>query len=364
MKCQQVMLSTVWARGVVLAFTALAVGCKPPSTLPAKSTPVEPLKVQVVQPSRGPISRSISLPANVRALQQAILYAKVGGYLTAIRVDRGDSVKAGDVLAEIEAPELLADATKFRAEVEVAQLDFQRLTAAGKKSPDLVMPLSVEAAKGKFEIATANAERNETMLHFTKIIAPFDGVVTKRWVDIGALIPAATGSGSPQSAAVLTVVDFSRVRVEVFVPESEVPLLKAGLAAEVRVEELTGKTFAGEVTRIAWSLDELTKTMPIEIELANPEGALRPGMFATAKILVAQKRDSLLVPVEALVVEKARTSVFALVDGKARKMVVKVGFEDGKSFEVLEGINRETAVILSGKLPLTDGQSVNRTEAQ
>jgi membrane fusion protein (multidrug efflux system) len=348
----------------LLAIVLLAPGCKPVVTESAKSAPTAPVSVSVTQAKRGPITRSISLPANIRALQQTTLYAKVAGYLKAIGVDRGDAVKVGDVLAEIEAPELLADAAKYQAEVAVTQADHQRLTEALKKAPDLVVPLTVDAAKGRFEMALASAKRNDTLLGFTKIVAPFSGVVTKRWADVGALIPAATGNSSPQSAAVVTLVDFSRVRVEVFVPEQEAPLLKAGLAAEVKVDELLGKAYVGQVTRIAWSLDETTKTMPVEIELANPDGSLRPGMFATAKIAVSQKPVALLLPIDALVVEKAKTSVFTLVDGKAKKVPVKVGFEDGKSFEVLEGVTAETVVIVTGKLPLADGQLVNRAEGK
>ena len=347
-----------------LVFAVLATGCKPAATESAKAAPAAPLSVAVTQAKRGPITRSISLPANVRALQQATLYAKVAGYLKTVSVDRGDAVKAGEVLAEIEVPELLADAAKYQAEVTVTQADHQRLTEALKKAPDLVVPLTVDAAKGKFEMALASAKRNETLLGFTKIVAPFSGVVTKRWADVGALIPAAAGNSSPSSAAVVTLADFSKVRVEVFVPESEAPLLKPGLTAEVKVEELAGKTFVGKVTRIAWSLDETTKTMPVEIELENPDGTLRPGMFATAKIAVSQKPDALLLPTDALFVEKAKTSVFTLVDGKAKKVSVKVGFEDGKSFEVLEGVTAEAVVIVTGKLPLADGQPVNRAEGK
>ncbi len=352
---------------VVLATMAgagLVTGCRETPPESAAPTPVPPLSVPVTQVRRGPITRSIHLPANIRALQQATLYAKVAGYLREITVDRGDSVKAGAVLAEIEAPELLADTAKYQAEVAVAQSDYQRLAAALKQAPDLVVPLTVETAKGRYEMALAGAKRNETLLGFTKIIAPFPGVVTRRWADVGALIPAATATSSPQGAAVVTLMDFSRVRVEVFIPEPEAPLLKPGLMAEVKVEELPGRTFPGPVTRIAWSLDEATKTMPIEIELANPDGTLRPGMFATARIAVSQKADVPLLPAAALVVEKARTSVFLLVDGKAKKVPVKVGFEDGTSFEVLDGVSPEAQVIVTGRLPLTDGQPVNRAEAK
>lgn len=343
---------------------SLSCGCRPFPGESAQPAPVAPPSVPVTQAKHGPITRSISLPASIRAQQQATLYAKVAGYLKSIAVDRGDTVKTGEVLAEIEAPELLADTAKSQAEVEVSKADYQRLSDAWKKAPDLVVPLTVDTAKGRLEVAQASAKRNATLLGFTKIVAPFAGVVTKRWADVGALIPAATGNSSPQSAAVLTLMDFSKVRVEVFVPESEVPLFKPGLTAEVKVDELPGRTYPGQVTRIAWSLDETTKTMAVEIELANPDGVLRPGMFATAKIVVSQKPDALLLPVDALVVEKAKTSVFTLVDGKAKKVAVKVGFEDGKSFEVLEGVSAEATVLVTGKLPLVDGQPVNRVEAK
>ncbi len=346
----------------LMAFATLLAGCKPVATEATKPSAPAKTDVRVTQAKRGPITRSISLPANVRAFQQATLYAKVGGYLKNINVDRGDSVKTGDVIAEIEAPELLADSAKHQAEVEIAKADHQRLAEALKKAPDLVVPLSVDVAKGKLEMALAGAKRNQTLLEFSRLTAPFPGVVTKRWVDTGALIPAATANSSPQGAAVVTLADFSKVRVEVFVPEQEVPLLKVGLAAEVKVEELPGKSFSAQVSRIAWSLDESTKTMPIEIDLPNPDATLRPGMFASAKIAVSQKPDALLLPMEALVIEKAKTSIFILTDGKAKKIVVKIGFEDGKSFEILDGATAETVVILTGKLPLADGQPVNRLE--
>ena len=137
-----------------------------------------------------------------------------------------------------------------------------------------------------------------------------------------------------------------------------------GFAAEIKVEELPGKVFTGHVTRIGWALDEATKTMPVEIELNNPEGILRPGMFAVARISVSQKPDVSLLPAEALVLEKAKTSVFVLDGTKAKKVPIKVGIEDGKFFGVVDGLTPDATVILTGKLPLTDGQPVARMEAK
>jgi membrane fusion protein (multidrug efflux system) len=259
---------------------------------------------------------------------------------------------------------LLADQAKYQAEVEVTKADSQRLTEAQKKAPDLVVPLTVDTAKGKYEIALANLKRNETLLAYTKIIAPFSGTITKRWVDVGALIPAATASSSPQNAAVVTLMDRTKVRIEVAVPEAEAPLVKTGVEAEIAMDELPGKVFKGQVTRFADALDEATRTMVTEIELPNPTRELRAGMFATVKLAIDHKTDTLLIPVEALVVEKVKTSVFTLVDGKAKKLPVKVGFEDGKSVEILEGVTANDNVILTGKLTLSDGQPVKATEGK
>src|SRR5882724_2517871 len=317
------------------------------------------VNVQTAQPKRGPIARKISLPADIAAYQQATLYAKVAGYLKSISVDKGDVVKQGDLLAEIEVPELLADRAKFAAEVQVAEIDYKRVQNAQKKAPDLVVPQTVDDAKGKFDVARANQERNETLLSFTKITAPFSGVITKRVVDPGAFIPAATSGSAAQTAALLTLMDFDTVRVQVAIPEPEVPFVKEGLPAKVTVEELKGKTFDATITRYSHALDDSTKTMLAEIEVPNENHELRPGMYATAIISVEQKDDALLIPADALVIEKARNSVFTVVDNKAKKLPVKVGFTDEHSVEILDGLPLAKPVITVGKQNLNDGQPVN-----
>lgn len=346
---------------LTLAAAALLTGCKPHASEPPKF--VAPV-VQVTRPARGPITRSVTFPAVINAEQEVTLYAKVAGFLKTISVDRGDRVKEGDVLGEVEAPELLAEQTRYEAELNIAKLDYERLSEARKKAPDLIVPLTVDTARARMDTAGASLQHNETLLAYTKIVAPFAGVITKRWVHPGALIPAATTSSSPQDAAVVTLMDFSKVRVEAAVPEPEVPLIKNGLAAEVVVDELPGRTFTGKITRFAQALDSATRTMATEVQLENADGVLKPGMFAKAKLALEEKADALLVPAEALVVEKQKTSIFILVEGKAKKLPVKVGFEDGKSVEILEGLKGDEAVILTGKLTLADGQVVKLAETK
>jgi membrane fusion protein (multidrug efflux system) len=320
--------------------------------------------VHLVSVKKGEATRSITLPGNVLAYQQAILYAKVAGYVKTVAVDKGDSVAASALLADIEVPELIADRAKYQAELEVAALDYKRISEAQKKAPDLVVPLTVDAARSKADVAKANLERTDTLLTFAKITAPFSGVITKRMVDPGAFIPAATSGSAAQNAALFTLMDFSKVRVQVAVPESEVPFIQNGLAVKITVEELPGRSFEGTITRYAQALDDATKTMLAEIELPNPKTDLRPGMYATIRIIVERKPDALVIPTDALVIEKTRNSVFTVADNKAKRLTVKTGFNDAGQVEILEGVNLNQPVILVGKQVLTDGQAVTIAEGK
>ena len=339
-------------------------GCGPSTAeTPQKAPPA--VNVQTVLPKRGEIARSITLPTfRVLALQEATLYAKVSGYLKTLAVDKGDTVKEGQLLAEIEVPELLADEAQYRAESGVSRTNYERMAEARQRAPDLVVPQTVDDLRGQWEVAQAKLQRTRTLLQYARILAPFSGVITARFVDPGAFIPAATTGSTPQTAAMLTLMDYSRVRVQVFVPEPEVPLIKNGVPAKVMVEELPGRTFPGSVTRFAHALDPATKTMLAEIEILNPGGDLRPGAYASVQLEVERKQGALQVPVQALLVEKAGTSVFAVAEGKAKKTAVKTGFNDGTNVEIAEGINPDQAVILIGKQTLTDGQPVNAGEAK
>jgi len=320
--------------------------------------------VQTIHPKRSEIVRRVTLPGNVMAYQEATLYAKVAGYLKTINVDKGDSVKEGDTLAEIEAPEMLADLVKAKAEAEGAQLDYKRVTEAQRKASDLVVPQTVDAAKAKSGVAVAGLQRVETLLSYAKITAPFSGVITKRWADPGALIPAATSSSAAKNAAVVTLMDFRTVRIDVAIPDTEAPFVKKDLPVKVTVNELPGRTFQGTITRFSYALDESTKTMATEIEISNPDLALRPGMWASIEIELQKKENALLMPAEALVTEKNKNSVFVVRDNKALKVPVATGFDDGVNVEILKGCGPNDSVIVAGKQSVTDGQKVQATESK
>lgn len=354
-------------RATLIVFLLSAVvsltGCKPDTVAKANPTPPAPVAVRVVKAKRGEATRSVTLPGTVAAYQQAALYGKVTGYVKTVKVDKGDSVAEGALLADIEVPELIADRAKYQAELEVASIDFKRIQEAQAKAPDLVVPQSVDTAKGKRDIAKANLERVETLLGFAKITAPFAGVITRRAIDPGAFVAAAT-AGSSQDAAMFVLMDFSKVRVQVQVPEPEVPGIKIGLPVRVMIEELPNAKFEGSITRFSHALDDATRTMLAEIELANPEKTLRPGMYANIRIVVETKPNALVLPVESLVVEKTRNSVFTIVDQKAKRIVVKTGFNDAGWVEILDGVKEGDPIILAGKQILVDGQPVTISESK
>lgn len=328
-----------------------------------------PPVVRTATPTRGEVLRYVSLPGNLRANQQATLYAKVAGYLKTMPVDKGTKVHEGDLLSEIEVPELLADLKKYEADAKVSDIELQRLSRAEKRAPDLVLPDAVDKARAASEIAQANIQRTNTLLGFARIVAPFSGVITMRYVDPGAFVPAATSGSAAQNAALVTLMDFSVIRTQVYVPEPEVPFVHEGQPVKVLIEVLPGKTFAAKVTRFSYALDEATRTMLAEIDLPNPESELRPGMYATVKIGVEKHENALLVPSEAIVMEKTNAFVFKLVnprtgDQQAKKVAVTLGFNDGVNAEVLTGITGGETIILPGKVTLADGMTVQVTEAK
>jgi membrane fusion protein (multidrug efflux system) len=333
-------------------------GCGPSNS--GSSQPASPpLSVKTDSAKRGEIARSITLPTfRILPLQQATLYAKVSGYLKTLSVDKGDTVTEGQLIGEIEVPELIADEAQYRADSEVAHTNYLRMAGAREKSPDLVVPETVDNLRQAWEVASAKLQRAQTLLQYSRLMAPFSGVVTARYVDPGSYIPAATAGASPQSAAVLTLMDFSRVRIQVFVPELEVPFISNGVPVQITVEALPGKVLSGSVTRFANALDETTKTMLAEIELPNMTGTVRPGMYASVRLELERKHDALIVPVSTLLVEKAGSSVFTVADGKAKKIPVQTGFNDGTNVEILNGIQPAEKVIVIGKQTLSDGQPV------
>jgi membrane fusion protein, multidrug efflux system len=238
----------------------------------------------VAQPSSSK-GGTITLPAQVKAYQEAVLTAKVAGYLRAIPVDKGDRVKAGDLIADIEVPELVADRAQYKAQVDVARADYDRMQQAIKTAPDLVTPQILDQARGKLQVAEAQLDRVNTLLRYARITAPFPGTVTARYVDPGAFIPVPTSSDQ-RSAAVISLMNFDRVRVQIPVPEDEALAVTKDTPVSFTVQSIPGRTFRAAISRVSYALDQGTKTMLAEIDMDNPGEVLRPGMYASVQLHV------------------------------------------------------------------------------
>lgn len=323
------------------------------------------LELPVAKPATGTIHRWVSLPSTLAPWQQATLYAKVTGYIKKITVDKGDPVKTGQIIAEIEVPELEADLAKFEAEsstlkpaLEFAQQEHSRLVKAQKSSPDLILPQMLEKAKAEldkakaaFDVVDASAKHARVMIGYAKIAAPFDGIISARHVDTGALVNAG-------ASKVVDLVDASTIRLQIPVTEMETSLVQAGKPVKAAIDAAGTAPVEAAISRISYVLDPATRTMLAEADLKNPELKLRPGMYAMTKIAVEKHEGALLIPVTGLVMEKTSAFVFRPADGKAVKTAITTGFNDGANVEVLSGLDKDSTILLPDKTALADKQPV------
>jgi RND family efflux transporter MFP subunit len=230
----------------------------------------------------------IVLPGQVLAYQSALITAKVAGYLKSIPVDKGDQIKAGELIADLEVPELLADQLQYQAEVDVAQRDDRRMQQAMQSAPDLVTPQALDEARGRLEVAQARLDRVHTLLKYARITAPFSGTITARYVDPGAFIPVPTAS-SQQSAAIVSLMDFREVRVQIPIPESNAAQIRPGCDAAITASALPGRSFHAQITRVSYALEPNAHTMLAEIDMRNPDNQLQPGMYVSVQLTPAPR---------------------------------------------------------------------------
>jgi len=330
--------------------------------------------VVYVVAKRGSQKADIVLPASLYAMQEATLYARTNGYLKRWHVDIGDPVKAGKVLAEIEAPEVdreLDQAHASRAQVK-AHLELARVTAeryAGLLKEDAVSPQEVDEKRGVYEArkadyaaAEANLRRLEQLKSFQRVTAPFSGTIVARNIDVGSLIQAGSASSS---GWLFKLAQTDTIRAHVAVPQSSMRLIKTGMTVDLVVPELGEHIFPGKVMRSAGAFDSATRTMVVEMHVPNPGGPLLPGMYAQAKINLVNAEPNLQIPINALMVGGEGTRV-AIVDtgGVIHIKPVKVGRDFGKEVEILAGLTDNEHVINNPRDSLVEGSKVRATEMQ
>ncbi len=360
----------------LLAFAGIAVGLliaiaiafqKEPTTVPQPESEgkspapvhqaVGAIPVQVLKLQRRDIAQTLTLPANVSPWYQATLYAKTPGYLKWIGFDKGDTVKKGQLLAEIDSPEVEQQFRQAEADYRIKQVTYQRLLNVWKENPDVIAKQDVDVAEAAAKGAKHLMENHRTLLAYTKVSAPFSGVITARFADPGALIQAATGSAT-QAAPLYTLMDLDTVRVYASVPQEAALLAKPSVPVIITSRELPGQELRATITRTTQALDPATRTLLVEIDLPNPDHRLQPGMFVTTTLILKEHPQVLTLPPAALVTRANGKSVFIVEGGRAKQVSVKTGLDDGVWIEITEGLQEGMDVVVVGKSGLTDGQAV------
>lgn len=328
------------------------------------------------------LAQTISLPAEFHAYQQVALHAKVSGFVQSIGVEIGDRVKEGQVLAQLDVPELYNDLEKATAAAaasaqEVARteaaaseahLGFTRLRGVADEHPKLVAQAEIDtaqsrdaasastvaAAKQKVEESQAEIKRVKAMIGYTTICAPFAGTITRRSADAGALIQAGT-SGNAQP--LVEIAQDDRLRLTFPVPESCVPLLAVGAQVHVVVRALETE-FDARISRSTGKIDRATRNMWTEVDVENPDGRLKPGMIAEVTLTTHEKKGALAVPVQAIAPGEKPSVLLVSADGVLQKREVKLGLETPNRTEVLDGLRAGDVVLVGTKSGVQPGQKV------
>ena len=312
-------------------------------------------RLAVVKVALSEARREIDLPGEVRGFNQATLYAKATGYVREMRVERGDRVKKNAILAVIESPELQQDLLSAKSNKVYAQRTAERLEYLAK--PGVVSALDRDNAVNAKQRAAADEARAESLLEYTLVRAPFDGIVTARYVDPGALVPAATGSAQA-AQPVVDVSDVDRVRVFVYLGQEAAPFVKAGDAVTITAEERPSQRVPASMTRVAGALDPRTRTMQCEIDLDNRTWHLIPGTFVRTKIAVAMA-PSPVVPNEAIVIRDGGKPFVAVVDGSTvHYREIEITSNDGRTTRIARGVQGGETIGVNVPIQIQENDTV------
>ncbi len=325
----------------------------------------------VAKVTRENLYKQVTIAAEFRPYQQVELHAKVSGYVKEMNVDFGDQVKAGQLLATLEVPELqdelnsaIAAEQHAEADYKNAHLDYTRLVAVNKEHPNLVAEQDLDSAEAKdlaaaasVAAAKADVKKFQTMVDYTRITAPFDGVVTRRYADPGALIQAGTASDT-QAKSLVRVSDNYQLRLDFPVSVDYVKYIKLGDPVEVRVESLNNKPFTGTISRFTHDVDMDTRTMTTEIEVPNLNLELDPGMYATVVLKVEKRPQVLAIPTEAVTGDKKDTVYVVTQNHEIEERIVTLGLETPDKYEVVSGLNEGDLVVIGNQAQIRSGQKV------
>jgi RND family efflux transporter MFP subunit len=333
--------------------------------------------VQVAAVQASPDLLMVSLPATTLAFESANIYARANGYIEKRQVDIGDHVKTGDLLAQITAPELDHQISQNQATLQQTEAALQQTIASkdlanvtNTRDSDLVKKgwltpqqgdtdrLTLQAQNAAVAVAQANVAAQQSLIRvlqqqrsYQSVVAPFDGIITQRNVDVGSLVQAG-------STFMFTLMQSDVIRAQVYVPQDAAFGVSQGVEAVVRVPEMPDRSFTGTVTRLANALAPGTRTLLTEIDVQNPDGLLRPGMYCTVELHIPRKTPSLIVPADAVVFNTEGLQVPVVEHGVAHYHKITVARDLGTQVEVSAGVRAGDQVILRPMVQLVDGSKV------
>lgn len=386
---------------VVLAL--LVASCQKPPANSSEGPKAKAPIVAAVRVTRRPIERTLRLVAEFRPYREIDVMAKVSGYVSRINADMGDRVQAGQTLATLEVPEMADDRTRARAamdralaEVErareevrraesasnIAGLNFDRLSSVAKQRPGLIAQQELDGARARaFEsgaqlagaksaqaaaeqgvrVFRAEESRVNTLINYTRVVAPFPGVVTRRFAEVGAMVQAGISSQNN----VLPIVRLAQdnvLRLDLPIPESAVPYVRQGFPVVIHIPTLN-RDFDARIDRFSNQLQTSTRTMTAQIDIENHNFAIKPGMFAEVSFRFESKAAALAVPLMALDgTGENRRGLKIEADGKLAPVTIGVGSETSEYAEVLTGLNEGDQLVLSGRAQLKPGTIVQPKE--
>jgi RND family efflux transporter MFP subunit len=331
--------------------------------------------VLIIHPKRSAPMQEVILPANVQAYIDSPIYARTNGYLRKWYVDIGAHVKAGQLLAEIETPELDQQLRQARADVATAQanVNLAEITAKryeGLLKSDSVSQQDADNAAGDYaakqailQSAQANVKRLEELQSFEKIYAPFDGVITARNTDIGALIDSGS-SGGPRTE-LFHIAQPDKLRVYVNVPEAYSQAARPGLKADLVLSEFPGRRFEGTLVRTADAIDQNTRTLLVEIRVENPTGTLLSGAYAEVHLKIPGGASSYILPVNTLLFRSEGLRVAVVGPGdRAELRPITLGHDFGSDVEVVAGLNGDESVVINPPDSIVEGEQLRITTPQ
>jgi RND family efflux transporter MFP subunit len=314
------------------------------------------LAVNVVSAQPDSKPKELRLPGTFQGFKATTIYPRSNGYVKDWKVDIGDDVKEGQLLAEIATPDLDQQVAQAKANYQLAHVTAERWRDLVEKK--VVSKQEYDQNEKAYEASRAAYEQLEKLQGFEQIVAPFTGKISARFIDFGTLVTA--GSSSISGTALFSIVQSDPLRVYVYVPQENAPSMHEGLPAKILLDEFPGQEFDGMVTRTAGALDPQSRTMQVEVQVPNHDGKLYAGMYGQVKFLLVDQNAPIVVPANAFVFRTQGPQVATIEDNdRVHWQNIRVGRDFGDRLEVLDGLKENTKVVVNPTDDLREGIQVD-----